>query len=193
MSGFHRQSRAGMKVNHYQVQAGLFAGEYPGHPCPDVAETRLRELLGRGIVTFIDLTTRADAKLGLLPYGPHLAELEAAATGGLRHHSFEIPDMGIPSSPDVMRGVLDLIPTEISAGRTCYIHCWGGIGRTGTVVACWLKESGMGAEDALARVQSLYESHMDERKRARYPRSPQQPGQLDYVRNLKQSPPGAPG
>lgn len=171
-----------MKVNHYQVQPGLFAGEYPGNRSPQVAETRLRELLERGIVTFIDLTTRADADLGLLPYEPHLAELEIAVPGEIRRRSFEIPDMGIPSSPDVMRGVLDLIRTEISAGRTCYIHCWGGIGRTGTVVACWLKESGMSAENALVRVQSLYESHMDERKRARYPRSPQQSVQLQYVR-----------
>ncbi len=167
-----------MKVNHYQVQPGLFAGEYPGHPSPNVAETRLRELLERGITTFIDLTTRADANRGLLPYEPHLAELP----GGPRRHSFEIPDMGIPASPETMRDALDLIRAEIAAGRTCYVHCWGGIGRTGTVVACWLKEGGMNAEEALARVQELYDAHMDERKRARYPRSPQQPAQLNYVR-----------
>ena len=101
-----------MKVNHYQVEAGLFAGEYPGHPSPNVAETRLRELLERGITTFIDLTTRADAQRGLLPYEPHLAELP----GGPRRHSFEIPDMDIPASPTTMREILDLIRAEIAAG-----------------------------------------------------------------------------
>lgn len=174
-----------MKVNHYQVQDGLFAGEYPGHPSPNVAETRVRELVDRGIVTFIDLTSRADASLGLLPYEPAFLEIDPKGGKGLRHHSFEIPDMGIPSGPEVMRGVLDLIRSEIAAGRTCYVHCWGGIGRTGTAVACWLRETGMDADTALAEVQRLYDAHMDERKRARYPRSPQQPGQLQYVREWK--------
>ena len=27
---------------------------------------------------------------------------------------------------------LDLVRAELEAGRTCYVHCWGGIGRTGT-------------------------------------------------------------
>ena len=171
-----------MKVNHYQVQDGLFAGEYPGHPSPNIAETRVRELVDRGILTFIDLTSRADASLGLLPYEPVFPEIDSEDEKGLKRYSFEIPDMGIPSGPEVMRGVLDLIRSEIAAGRSCYVHCWGGIGRTGTVVACWLREQGLDADTALAKVQSLYETHMDEAKRARYPRSPQQPGQLQYVR-----------
>ena len=171
-----------MKVNHYQVQEGLFAGEYPGHPSPNVAETRLRQLVDRAIVTFIDLTTMADANLGLQPYESHLAALDETGTLGLKRYSFEIPDMGIPAGPEVMRGVLELIRSEIAVGRACYVHCWGGIGRTGTAVACWLREQGMDAETALAQVQRLYETHMDERKRARYPRSPQQPVQLGYVR-----------
>jgi hypothetical protein len=180
--GLLERHARGVKVNHYQVQEGLFAGEYPGHPSPNVADTRLRELVDRGIVTFIDLTTAADAELGLLPYEPHFAGADESGSLGLKRYSFEIPDMGIPSGPEVMRGVLDLIRSEIEAGRSCYVHCWGGIGRTGTAVACWLREQGMDAEAALAKVQSLYETHMGEAKRARYPRSPQQPAQLRYVR-----------
>lgn len=171
-----------MKVNHYQVQPGLFAGEYPGNQNPNVADTRIRELVDRGIVTFIDLTSTADLSFGLLPYEPHLAGIDESGTLGLKRYSFEIPDMGIPAGPEVMRGVLDLIRSEIEAGRSCYVHCWGGIGRTGTAVACWLREQGLDADTALARVQSLYETHMDEAKRARYPNSPQQPTQLRYVR-----------
>lgn len=174
-----------MKVNHYQVQDGLFAGEYPGNQSPNVAETRVRELVDKGVRTFIDLTTRVD---GLAPYEPIFLELDVDGAMGLKRYSFEIPDMNIPSGPAVMRGVLDLIRAEIAAGRSCYVHCWGGIGRTGTAVGCWLRENGMDGEEALAEVQRLYESHMDERKRAKYPRSPQQPTQLAYVREWKSVP-----
>jgi len=167
-----------MKVNHYQVQPGLFAGEYPGNQSPNVAETRVRELVDKGVRTFIDLTSRVD---GLDSYEPYFMEVDMGGAMGLKRYSFEIPDMNIPSGPEVMRGVLDLIRSEIAAGRPCYVHCWGGIGRTGTAVGCWLRENGMTGEAALAEVQRLYESHMDERKRARYPHSPQQPTQLRYV------------
>lgn len=169
-----------MKVSHYPVQPGLFAGEYPGHQSPNVAETRLRELVGNGVRTFIDLTSRVD---GLTPYEPLFVELDDDGALDLRRHSFEIPDMNIPSGPELMREVLDLIRAELDAGRPCYVHCWGGIGRTGTAVGCWLRESGMDPDSALARVQQLYGSHMDAGKLSRYPHSPQQPTQVHYVRN----------
>ncbi|WP_367871596.1 serine/threonine protein phosphatase [Luteolibacter sp. Populi] len=165
-------------VNHYAVHHGLFAGEYPGDLSPNVAETRVRELVDKGVRTFIDLTSHED---GLQPYEPIFMEVDIDGTMGLKRYSFEIPDMKIPSGPAVMRGVMDLIRSEIEAGRPCYVHCWGGIGRTGTAVGCWLRENGMNPAAALAEVQRLYETHMDEAKRARYPRSPQQPTQLKYV------------
>ena len=168
-----------MNVNHYPVHPGLYAGEYPGDLSPNVAETRLRELVERGVRTFIDLTARAD---GLQPYEPILAEVDDEGALGLKRYSFEIPDMSVPTGPEVMRGVIDLIRAEIAAGRTCYVHCWGGIGRTGTAVACWLRdEQGLDAAAALAEVQRLYDAHMGEEKRRKYPRSPQDPTQFRYV------------
>lgn len=169
-------------VNHYPVQPGLYAGEYPGDPSPNIAESRVRELVEeKGVRTFIDLTSHADREDGLLPYEPMFLEVDVDGTMGLKRYSFEIPDMKIPSGPELMRSVVDLIRSELEAGRPCYVHCWGGIGRTGTAVGCWLRETGMDAAAALAKVQQLYETHMDEAKRARYPRSPQQPVQLKYV------------
>ena len=35
-----------------------------------------------------------------------------------------------------------------------YVHCWGGIGRTGTVVGCWLVRHGMTGDEALAEFAS---------------------------------------
>jgi len=59
----------------------------------------------------------------------------------------------------------------------------GGIGRTGTVVGCWLRECGCDAEAALEQVQNLYSSHME---KVRYhPESPQTPEQRNYIRDWK--------
>ncbi|MCW1922581.1 hypothetical protein OKA05_08445 [Luteolibacter arcticus] len=161
-----------MNVQHYQVHDGLFAGEYPGSLAPEVTEDRLKFLIGKGVQTFIDLTTSHDR---LDPYEPVLRELGE----GLTRHSHEIPDLGVPTSPEVMRGILDLLRAELDAGRVCYVHCWGGIGRTGTVIGCWLKESGMDAAAALDEVQRRYAAGMP--KAIHHPRSPQTPQQIRYV------------
>jgi len=36
-----------------------------------------------------------------------------------------------------------------------YVHCWGGIGRTGTVAGCWLIEQGHSCDEAFARIKEL--------------------------------------
>ena len=36
-----------------------------------------------------------------------------------------------------MVAILDSLDTAIADEHTIYLHCWGGIGRTGTVVGCW--------------------------------------------------------
>ncbi len=168
-----------MKVHHYPVQPGLLAGEYPGHAQPEVALVRLQQLVDKDVRTFIDLTHEID---DLAPYEPLFTGIDDAGSLGLKRYSFQIQDMKIPTEPSVMQRALDRIRSEIAKDRACYVHCWGGIGRTGTVIGCWLRESGMDGGPALAEVQRLYASHMPPAKLARYPHSPQQAAQIRYVR-----------
>jgi protein tyrosine/serine phosphatase len=39
-----------------------------------------------------------------------------------------------------------------------YVHCVGGIGRTGTVVGCWLIRHGMQPEQAFRHLAQLYKT-----------------------------------
>ncbi|BCU77557.1 protein-tyrosine phosphatase family protein [Luteolibacter sp. LG18] len=164
-----------MLVEHYTLVPGkLFAGEFPGHPNPATSLARLASLAEEGVRTFLDLTPVEDP---LEPYEEQLAEVMP----GLRYFRHPIPDMGIPSSPAVMRGILDRIAEETAAGHPVYFHCWGGIGRTGTVAGCWFREQGLGGDAALDAVQKLY-STMPKSERFSTPTSPQTPVQFDYVR-----------
>ena len=50
---------------------------------------------------------------------------------------------------------LDTIDAALAAGGTVYVHCYAGIGRTGTVVGCYLARHGMRGEEALAEIARL--------------------------------------
>jgi len=126
----------------YWVAERFAAGEYPGAPLLDDARAKLEALAG--IDTFVDLT---DANDLLEPY-------EHLLPTGSRRIAIPLQDLSVPP-PEVMVEVLDTIDEELAAGRTVYLHCWGGIGRTGTVVGCWLVRHGMDGPDALIRVSDL--------------------------------------
>ena len=55
-----------------------------------------------------------------------------------------------------MKTFLDDIDGAVAAGRKTYLQCWGGRGRTGTVVGCHLARHGLAVGDeALAMVRYL--------------------------------------
>ncbi|MBN1137060.1 MAG: dual specificity protein phosphatase family protein [Anaerolineae bacterium] len=51
-----------------------------------------------------------------------------------------------------MKRILDAIDAAIEQGCAVHVHCWGGIGRTGTVVGCCLVRHGMSGPQALAEI-----------------------------------------
>ena len=80
-----------------------------------------------------------------------------------------------------MRGILDAIAEGLKGGGV-YVHCWGGIGRTGTVVGCHLVRSGMTGDEALAEVAEPFTSMAKYSPRRR---SPETLEQEDYVRSWR--------
>ena len=70
----------------------------------------------------------------------------------LTEGEYGIPDRTCPS-PATMTRILDRIDELLAAGEVVYVHCLAGIGRTGTVVGCWLVRHGTSGDDALATVE----------------------------------------
>jgi len=170
-----------MLPQHYPIEPGtIYGGEYPGDRNPNFASAKIRALVELGVRTFIDLTAQADR---MEPYEGFLKELEQETGTTLRRITASIPDMGVPGTREAMAEIMDVVRESTASGPALYIHCWGGIGRTGTVVGCWLRECGHGADDALERVQHLYATHMPKSKDIRYPESPQTREQKDYIRS----------
>ena len=129
--------------NTYWVIPGkLLAGEYPGARDPEETRSRLRRFLAAGVSHFIDLTEAGE----LTPYAELLAEV---ADYGTSHQRFPIRHVSVPEEPKTMAEILAAIDRGIAEGGITYVHCRGGIGRTGLAVACWLQERGQTPDEAL--------------------------------------------
>lgn len=134
----------------YWVQRGaLLAGEYPGALADADALNKLAALLDAGVTLFIDLTEEREH--GLRPYFPLAQHLATAQGKSLTHRRRAIPDMGT-TTQQALSAVLDEIDAALAQGQVVYVHCYGGIGRTGTVVGCWLVRHGHTGEQALATI-----------------------------------------
>jgi hypothetical protein len=138
-------------VSYWVAPGRLLAGEYPGAYREQEAGPRLRRLLGAGVTLFVDLTEERE---GLEPYEPLLKE-EAARLGvTARRLPLPIPDICIPADHQ-MRRILDVIDLTLDDEATVYVHCRGGMGRTGPVVGCYLVRHGLTGPEALARIKQL--------------------------------------
>ncbi|MET7992907.1 protein-tyrosine phosphatase family protein [Amycolatopsis sp. NPDC005232] len=69
------------------------------------------------------------------------------------HDWIHWPDFLLPLNwADARRKILAL-HTRALAGESVEVACYGGVGRTGTVLACLVTLSGLGADDAVAWVR----------------------------------------
>jgi protein tyrosine/serine phosphatase len=77
-----------------------------------------------------------------------------------------------------MIAILDFLDLSLAQNRKVYLHCWGGVGRTGTVVGCFLRRRGLSGPEALARLGSWWSAVP---KRVHHPRSPETDAQVDFI------------
>lgn len=164
--------------NCYWIRPGrLLAGEYPGHQVNATARQKINKILDTGITVFIDLTGPGDS---LRPYAPLLYEEAAARRLSVEYYRLSITDMSIPDSPQEMAAILDKIDDALASGQSVYFHCWGGVGRTGTVTGCYLVRHGLSGKEALQELARMWQSVA---KHNVFPVSPQTREQRDYVRH----------
>jgi len=151
----------------YWVSPGqLLAGEYPRDLDEQASLIKLNSLMQAGVSVFVDLTEEKD---GLLPYENMI--------DGARYLRFPIPDVSVPESSGLMKKILDAIDQHINKNKVVYVHCWGGIGRTGTVVGCWLARHGHEGQAAYDRLQELWRHN----PKSAYRRSPETWEQKQYI------------
>jgi len=151
------------------IENRFIAGGYPYNPGTDEPFAVLQALIARQIYSFIDLTEEDE----LTHYQKIITEITDKT---IYYSRFAIMDYSIPTNKE-MESIVSYINKNLTEDRNIYLHCRGGIGRTGTVVACWLKSQGMSGKEALARLAELF-SHSNA---ANFCRSPECEEQIRFV------------
>merc|ERR1719189_2144574 len=69
-----------------------------------------------------------------------------------------IPDFKIPTQGDLVNNILDLV-YHLSQGRNCLVHCAGGTGRTGMVLAAIIQN--LGVYDPVNRIRKVKSTYVE--------------------------------
>jgi protein-tyrosine phosphatase len=178
--------------SYWVVPGRLLAGAYPG--ALDAAEHRakIQRLLDAGIRAFINLTEADERGRGGQPFIRYeeavqgLARSRGVSRSCLR---FPVRDLGVPTV-EQMRTILDAIDQALAEQRPVYLHCWGGVGRTGVVVACWMLRHGLTTTDSFRQV--LTQLRQADRERGHRP-SPENTHQEEFIQSWLKHEGQAPG
>lgn len=153
--------------NSYWVTEQFCAGRYPGDLDDAIRDAQVAKMEADGLTYFVDLTKAGELK----SYAERLQKGQ--------HVRMPIRDMNVTSEANY-RATLDVIDAAIADGETVYVHCWGGIGRTGTIVGCWLVRHGMEPQAALDQITEWRKENKN-----RYKPSPETAKQRQVVLNWR--------
>ncbi len=164
----------------YWILTGRFlAGEYPGGVDEEQTRRRMDGLLAAGIDTFIDLTEPSE----LPPYLSILREQAREHGHEIAYRRFSILDRSLPSRAEMI-AILNGIDAALASHHSVYLHCWGGVGRTGTTVGCYLVRHGKSGQEALDQIGAWWQLVPKHRF---HPRSPETDQQVQFILDWHES------
>ena len=163
--------------SYWVVRDLLLAGAYPGASDPEKHHAKVQALLDAGIRMFVNLMEETETNTFGQPFVPYDGLVGQLCPEAVCRR-YPIQDLSVPSA-DEMVVILDVIDESLAAGKSVYVHCWGGVGRTGTVIGCWLLRHGLAEpRDFIGVLDGLRQQDRERGRRV----SPETAGQQRFVR-----------
>jgi len=131
--------------SYWVIPGKLLAGFYPGAKDPKEAAAKLTTLIDAGIRHVINLMEPDERDLAghrFVPYEDVMESIASKMQISVTFDQLPIKDLSVPTERHMTR-ILNQIDLCIKHSKPVYVHCLGGIGRTGTVVGCYLVRHGL--------------------------------------------------
>ncbi|KAL6046962.1 ADP-ribose glycohydrolase ARH3 [Balamuthia mandrillaris] len=165
--------------SNWVIPGRLLAGAYPGdRKEPQHTEVVHTLVNNAGVQTFVCLQTAKE--LGSFrDYKP----IAKAANPSVSFLHFPIQDGAVGEDEEVVQ-LVERLSRLIKEERNVpvYVHCWGGHGRTGTIIALLIANLyQVGSEEALSRTGKYHNSRLITNRSGL---SPQTPVQFEQVRRI---------
>lgn len=144
-----------LSLSNWVLPGSLCVGGYPSAMSNEKAMTYAQAIVDSGLDTIVNLMqsnelSRFREYAGLMT---HLAKPRP-----VQFLSFPIGDGSCPKDQNSFLALVDDLIKRLQSGRKLYIHCWGGHGRTGTVLSVILGAiyPSRSADDCLSLCQELH-------------------------------------
>jgi len=157
-------SKVPFNRSYWVVTGKLLAGCYPGSDDPVEQERNLKGLIQAGIRHVISLLEPREYMRPDDPFPPYADHMESIAETmkiSVTFDQISVKDFSAPAERQMVR-ILNQIDMCIKYDKPVYVHCWGGKGRTSTVVGCYLARHGIAAgNDVIQMIRKLRKNTED--------------------------------
>jgi protein-tyrosine phosphatase len=165
--------------SYWVIPNKLIAGEIPSANNENESEIKLTGLINIHINVVINLMERNERNHhGDLFYDYSIF----LKKNDIKTFKFPVKDLSIPDI-EKMKAILNLIDQSHKQHKIVYVHCWGGLGRTGTVVGCYLMRHGFATKENVFDIISYLKRTTSISGRM----SPETNQQKEFVLNWKQN------
>ena len=125
--------------SHVSKLWAILPKQLVGMPQPQVEDLRaLHEVGVRSIISLLE------DNVGLDEYESH----------NFDYRWFPVADHGVPTSDQVSE-LVQYIDAQLNQSNLVAVHCKGGKGRTGTMLAAYLIAKGASYEEAMSQIESV--------------------------------------
>jgi protein-tyrosine phosphatase len=128
-------------------------GHFGGHICERDLETDAIAIANWGATTWLNLMEESDMEEVSLTPSIFKNTIENL---GIKYLHFPIIDGGVPTEADEKRWQEEISPfvlSELTEGKKVFVHCRGGLGRTGIIAARILIDAGVSNDaDKIMRI-----------------------------------------
>ncbi|MFM7682257.1 MAG: fused DSP-PTPase phosphatase/NAD kinase-like protein [Bacteroidota bacterium] len=121
----------------------FIVGEIPASMNENETITKLKGLIQVKVNVVINLMEEDEKNYEnklFYDYAPYLNK------HNIETHRIPIKDLSIPTI-ETMRKILSIVQDSIRQKKVVYLHCWGGVGRTGTAVGCFLLNNSLATKE----------------------------------------------